>query len=313
MKLQDRKLRDHYRTAYNYAYYKIGSKCHAEDIASQAVNLYILKSDSINPAKANSWIRTACLNYCRKYYTQKAKSNKMINHVQQELIDYYKTDHEQGTNNLHDKFFSAMENLSELETRTLVLYFKNEQNIKKLAEEIGENYSGLRKRIFRIKQKLKAETYRELGYIATRKIVTPHMHEAIIQFVKRLKKNIENNTIEKMFYYFSETNIKDFNPDFDINKIKDYEVLLRNGKYTIFLFYTDSQQKMNNFHFTFYLNSKKQLKILKLPEKSKKIIEFSDGSEKAEKIKELMKNTRTDHNGFIKIPSDLLEKISADN
>jgi RNA polymerase sigma factor (sigma-70 family) len=308
MELSDSYLQEHYKKAYSFALYKLGDKQQAEDVASQAINLFLLKSDMINPEKTDSWLRGTCLNYCRKYFQSVVRDRNAINRIQEELITSYNVDHDDD-NELMENFRKAMESLSELETRSLVLYFNSGQNIKRMAEIIGENYGSLRKRIFRIKQKLKAETYKELGYIATKKIIVPQMHEAIIQFVKRLKMNIESNTIEKMFYYFSEVNIADYKPEFDIRKIKEYEVILRNGKYTIYLFYLDSENKINNIYFTFYLNDKNQLKITRLPKQESRMMIFEKDSVITQDVFNYLKTCPENSQGMVKLPPELLHKM----
>lgn len=305
-------LSDYFTDTYNFAYYKLGNKQQAEDVASQTINLFLLKTDMINPEKRIAWLRTTCLNYCRKYYTRVVRDKRNINHVREELIHFYRDDHQENLE-LISSFRKAMENLNELEARTLVIYFNSGQNIKKMSEIIGENYSSLRKRIFRIKNKLKAETYKELGYIATRKIIIPQLHEAVIQFIKRLKKNIENNTIEKMFYYFSEIDIKDYKPEFDIQKIRDYEVTLRDGIYTIYLFYQDSAEVMRNLNFSFHLNRKNQLKIIRLPKMARRLLHFENSTKTAQEIIKLLRNSPENGKGLIKINSDTLKQIIAKN
>ncbi|MCF7918338.1 MAG: sigma-70 family RNA polymerase sigma factor [Candidatus Cloacimonetes bacterium] len=310
MELNDSYVQDHFQKAYSFALYKLGNKQQAEDIASQTINLFLLKSDMINPEKTESWVRGTCLNFCRKYFTNVDRERTTLNYVRDELISFYDVDHTED-NELLTNFRKAMESLNELEARSLVLYFNSGQNIKRMSEIIGENHASLRKRISRIKQKLKAETYKELGYIATKKIIVPQMHEAIIQFVKRLKTNIENNTIEKMFYYFSEANIKDYKPQYDIQKIRDYEVVLRDGKYTIYLFYQDSENKMSNIFFTFYLNSKNQLKITKLPKQGTKMICLKAGTVSAQEIIKYLKENPENHQGLIKMSPEMIKRIIA--
>jgi len=312
MELNDSNVQELFKKTYTFALYKLGNMQQAEDVASQTINKFILKSDMVNSEKAESWLRTTCLNNCRKYFREVNREHKVINQVQQELIGLYDVEHSDNSE-LMENFRKAISNLNELEARSLVLYFNSGQNVKKMAEIIGENYGSLRKRIFRIKQKLKAETYKELGYIATKKIVIPQMHEAIIQFVKRLKKNVEQNTIEKMFYYFSEVKLKDYNPQFDINTIKDYEIVLRKGKYTIYLFYSDSTSKLCNLYFTFYLNEKNQLKITKLPQVPKKMVTFAPNSAAANKMIKYLKDHPESNKGLIKISDDIINEIAAKN
>ncbi|MCF7911019.1 MAG: sigma-70 family RNA polymerase sigma factor [Candidatus Cloacimonetes bacterium] len=300
-------VQQQYQAAYNYALYKLGNSSQAEDVAAQTVNLFILKSDTINSDKFNAWIRSTCLNYCRKYYDNTKKENFLQKGLRESLINFFGVEHD---GNLTENFRQSMENLDELEARSLVLYFNCGQNIKKMSEVTGESHVSLRKRISRIKMKLKAETYKNLGYIATKKIIVPKLHEAIIQFVRRLKNNIENNTIDKMFYYFSESNTQNFNPDFDIQKIKDYEVILCDGKYKIYLFYLDSQQHINNIIFSFFLNDKNQLKISGLPKKQRKLAKITKSTESARELSSLLEKYPENRQGLIKIPQEVMQKLT---
>lgn len=307
MESNDVFVQEQYQIAYNFALYKLGNSALAEEAAAQTINLFLLKSEMINSEKYSSWVRGTCLNYCRKYYDHKKKEQYLNNGIKETLINHFKTEHDTG---LSENFQLAMEKLDELETRTLVLYFKCDQSTKSMSEITGENQSSLRKRIYRIKQKLKAETYKSLGYIATKKIIVPKLHEAIIQFVRRLKRNIENNTINKMFYYFSETSIKNYRPDFDIQKIKDYEVTLKNNVYKIYIFYHDSESQINTISFKFYLNEKNQLKITDLPEKKRKLVRVKKNTESAKELEELLKKFPEGRKGLVKIPPEVMEKLT---
>ena len=307
MNFSDSFVQQQYQAAYNFALYKLGNSGHAEDVAAQTVNLFVLKSGTISPDKFSSWIRSTCLNYCRKYYDNKKRDNFLQKGLRDNLIDFFGVEHD---SDLTASFRKSMEELDELETRSLILYFNCGQNLKKMSEVTGESHASLRKRISRIKMKLKAETYKNLGYIATKKIVVPKLHEAIIQFVRRLKKNIEENTIDKMFYYFSESNTQNYQPNYDIMKIKDYEVILRDGKYKIYLLYLDSQQQINSIAFSFFLNEKNQLKITGLPKQKRKLAILTKSSEAAKELSSLMKSFPEDRQGLIKIPPEIMMKLT---
>jgi RNA polymerase sigma factor (sigma-70 family) len=307
MEINEGFVQQQYQAAYNFALYKLGNSGQAEDVAAQTVNLFILKSNTINPEKFNAWIRSTCLNYCRKFYDNKKRENFLQKGLRESLVEFFGVEHD---SNLTDNFKKSMENLDELETRSLVLYFNCGQNVKNMSEITGESHASLRKRVYRIKMKLKAETYKNLGYIATKKIIVPKLHEAIIQFVRRLKNNIEDNTIDKMFYYFSETNTQNYNPNFDIQKIKDYEVILCDGKYKIYLFYLDSQKQMNNITFSFFLNEKNQLKISGLPKQQRKIAKLNKSSQSAKELSSLLKKFPENRQGLIKIPPEIMQKLT---
>jgi RNA polymerase sigma factor (sigma-70 family) len=306
MDINENIIRQQFEIAYNFALYKLGNVGQAEDVAAQVINLYILKSDQINTEKVSAWIRGTCLNYCHKFYDQKNREKVLTQNLKEHLITSFATE---SNDDLATNFRNALENLSELDTRSLVLYFCAGQNLRKMSEITGESYSNLRKRIYRIKQKIKADTYKNLGFIATKKIIVPQLHEAIIQFVRRLKSNIQANTIENMFYYFSETELKNYNPQFDIHTIKDYEVLLKDGVYKIFLFYLDSNNQMNNLAFSFFLNEKKQLKISNLPKQQNKIMKISQNSSAAAELSALLNDYPEDNRGLVKIPPELLKNF----
>ena len=308
MELNDGLIQQHYKDVYNFALYKLGDSNKAEDVASQTINLFILKGDMITTDNYYSWLRSTCLNYCRKLYDNKKKDRTLYKGLRDNLVEFFKVEHD---SELTHNFHLAMESLNELDARSLVLYFYSGQNVKKMSEITGESHDSVRKRIYRIKKKLKAETYKNLGYIATKKIVIPKLHEAIIQFIRRLKKNIENNTIEKMFYYFSKTNISNYKPEYDIQKIKDYEVTLKNGKYRIFIFYHDSQKQINNISFTFYLNEKNQLKISELPERRRRLVKIDRNSNTAKEIASLLKDYPESRNGLIKIPLEIMQRLTS--
>jgi hypothetical protein len=174
---------------------------------------------------------------------------------------------------------------------------------------IGGSYATIRKRVSRIKNKLKAETYRNLGFIGTKMIVTPQLDNLIYQFLLRFKKNLENNTLGKMHYYFSEVDLKNYNPSYEIKKILDYDIELNDSIYKAWVFYNNKFGTYDSFHIEFFIDNKNHLKIVTPPTKTKKMFVFEQESEEGKQIRKLLDTFPIDKSGRPKIPEEEMDKI----
>ncbi len=303
-------LKNYHTLAYNYALYKVGSLDAAEDIASQTIYSYLLKREKIEENNDEGWIVNTSKNYCNQYFdrlkAEKKLQNDMVGNMARELqtkiyesLDF--VDNEK--NELLDAVKNAKETLTSKELQTYILYLQCEANVQRMEKIIGESNEVIRQRISRINRKIKAETYKKLGVITTKKILSPQINDIIKKFLLRFKKHLENNTLNKMFYYFSKKDISNYNPQFNIKKVLDYEVVLDDAIYTIHVVFTNTQDEDESFYFSFTVENN-FLKVLQPPTPHREHYQLS--GEDAEILLTLLKKYPEDSTGAHRVPDEEL-------
>lgn len=308
MNYTEKQFAEYNKTAFGYALYLTGNIDAANDIASQTISLFLLSFKGNGNEKG--WIINTVKNYSNKYFDKIKKENKQVKTYREELVEkiYGQTEYERDES-LKEAFKDSFKALNDNELKSLFYYFQCNENIKEMHDNIGGSYATLRKQISRIKNKLKAETYRNLGFIGTKMIVTPQLDNLIYQFLLRFKKNLENNTLEKMHYYFSEVDLKNYNPAYEIKKILEYDIEINDSIYKAWVFYENKYNSIDSFHIDFFINDKNHLKIVTPPTKIKKIIVLEPESEEGKQIRKLLDTFPIDKSGRPKIPEEEIKKI----
>ena len=306
-------LKNYHTLAYNYALYKVGSIDTAEDIASQTIYSYLLKREKIETNNHEGWIVNTSKNYCSQHFdrlkAEKKLQHDMMGNMAGELqskiyesldfVDNEKSEFLDAVNN-------AKETLSPKELQTYILYLQCETNVQRMESIVGESNEVIRQRISRINRKIKAETYKKLGMIASKKILSPQINDIIKKFILRFKKHLENNTLNKMFYYFSKSDLSDYNPQFCIKKVIDYDVELENSIYTIHVVFTNNHDESESFYFCFTMEHN-ALKVIQPPTPHREHFRLS--VEDADKILNMLKKYPEDSKGVVNLPDDELALI----
>ena len=256
------------------------------------------------------WIINTVKNYSNKYFDKIKLENKQVRTYREELVEkiYGQVEYERDES-LQEAFRDSFEALNDIELKSLFYYFQCNENIKEMHDNIGGSYATLRKQVSRIKNKLKAETYRNLGFIGTKMIVTPQLDNLIYQFLLRFKKNLENNTLEKMHYYFSEVDLKNYNPSYEIKKILDYDIEINDKIYKAWVFFKNNLDVFDSFYIEFFVDDKNHLKIITPPTKTKKMFIIEQESEEGKQIRKLLDTFPIDKSGRPKIPEEEIDKI----
>jgi hypothetical protein len=310
MNVKENELQKYQNLAYHYAIYKIGNQEAAKDISSQTINLFLLKAEAIESAEP--WIIKTCNNYCMQYVKSETNKTKLESNLQKSLFSLISEELIEKDEALYQSYEQTLSEFSLEDIKIIFFYNYCEQNAKRMSQLTGESYSKLRKRIYRIKKTIKAETYRNIGIIASEKIVTPKLNDLITVFLKRFKTNLENKTLSKMYYYFSEVDLKKYNPGFEIIKIIDYRLNLHDNIYTVYVLFETKNEDVQSFYIKFYINEKNHLKIIAPPTKIKKPVMIDIESDKGMKIKQLLDKYPENRTGMSKIPKGELEKILQD-
>jgi len=244
------------KLAFNYAFYRTGNNDASHDIASQTSSLFLLKKNTIKKENFKGWTILTCKNYCNTYFKNQKKKDKFERDNRKNLIrEIYKQSDIERDETLVSAFKDSLASRSSKELRLILFYFQCNQNIAEMHKIIESSYAALRQKISRIKRTLKAETFIKLGIIGTKRIVTPQLNALIMMFLTRFKENLENNSLHKMHYYFSEIELNKYNPDYSIKKILNFEIEINDSVYIVWLFFKN-KKKPNNINRIIDLNLK---------------------------------------------------------
>ena len=112
-----------------------------------------------------------------------------------------------------------------------------------------------------------------------------------------------------MYYYFSEVDLKKYNPSYEIEKIVDYEIELNETIYKVWVFFKNIDNITDSFYIEFFIDDNNHLKILTPPQKSEKVFKFNKDSEEGKKIMQILKSATVDKTGVSRFSTEELEKI----
>ncbi|MCK4956711.1 MAG: sigma-70 family RNA polymerase sigma factor [Candidatus Cloacimonetes bacterium] len=306
MNYTDEELNNYQKSAFDFTLYQIRNIEASEEISMQVISLFLLQYDKIeNP---QGWIINTSKNYCKKYFYKNKKEQKLTNSIHQELSNHIEK-FEDENSELNEAFKESYQELNETELSTLVYYFNCDKSIKQMHLNTGEAYSTLRKRISRIKNKLKAETFRRLGYYGSKKVVTPQLNDLIKAFLKRFKQHVENDSLNKMFYYFSKIDINKYNFEFDINKILDYEISLNKSIYKTWVGFKDSNNIPKSFKMSFLIDEKNYLKIVSPPKLIEQMKILHIKSTKGQELINILNIVPDDLSGHPNLTKEKMDKL----
>ena len=310
MEYFDNDLQKLQQISYNYSLYRTGDFNLSDDISMKTIGLFLLKSNEIKDNNAIKWIVNTSKIHIQSYFRTTKQDHDNIKKYEQDILE--KINHNLITETdirLRDTFKEVLHTLNNDEMKTILFYFQCDKKIKVMYPILEISYDALRKKISRIKRKLKAETFIKLGVIATKKIVTPKLNKLIVDFLQSFKKNLEENTLEKMYYYFSKIDLDNYNPTYEILKIVDYEIELNNTIYKLWVFFKNKNNETDSIYIEFFIDDKNHLKILTPPKKSEKVFKFDADSEEGKKILQMVNSATIDKTGVSKFSTEELEKI----
>ena len=310
MKFIDSDLQKLQQISYNYSLYRTGDFDLADEISMKTIGVFLLKADEIGSDQASKWIINTSKIHIQSHFRTVKQDHDNVKKYKQDLLE--KLDNNLVTikdNELSETYKEVLQTLTSEEMKTILYYFQCDQKIRSMHLLLDISYDALRKKISRIKRKLKAETFKRLGVIVTKKIITPKINDLIVKFLKSFKINLEENSLEKMYYYFSKIDLDNYNPTYEISKIVDYEIKLTNSIYKVWVFYKNKNNDTDSFYIEFFIDDKNHLKILTPPQKSEKVFKFNKDSEEGKKILQMLNSATIDKTGVSKFSTEELEKI----
>ena len=298
--------------SYKYTLYRTGNIHISNEIATRTASKFIFDEIQGSLAGIKSWIYLTSRNYCYEFFREIKKKRKLEEKYKEKLTMDSILEKSEKDTKLLTAFEEAFESLNEEQQRTLALYFMCEKNYVQM-EEIAEiSAATLRKRISRINKKLKAVTYLNLGMMGTKKIVTPELDNLLYKFLSRFKKNLEDNTLHKMYRYFTQDDLKDYHETFDIKEIDTYEIRINAGEYHIIIVFSNNNDKTETFDFKFKIENH-HLKITAPPRKKPIAAIIDRDSEIAREMKRLLHLYPPDRTGKSTIPKELIDALIRKN
>lgn len=310
MKYIDSDLHKLKQISYNYSLYRTGDFDLSDEISLKTIGVFLLKADEIEEDNAIKWIINSSKIHIKSHFRIIKQDQDNIKTFKHDLLEKINNNLVTETDvRLRDTFKEVLQTLNNEEMRIILFYFQCDKKIKVMYSILNISYDALRKKISRIKRKLKAETFKRLGVIATKEIVTPQLNKLIIDFLQSFRKNLEENSLEKMYYYFSKIDLDNYNPTYDISRIVDYEIELKNTFYKVWVFYKNNSNETDSFYIEFFIDDKNHLKILTPPQKSEKVFKFSEDSEEGKKILQMLNSAPIDKTGVSRFSTEELEKI----
>lgn len=310
MKYNDSDLQKLQQVSYNYSLYRTGDFDLSNDISMKTIGLFLLKADEIEEDNSIRWIVNTSKIHIQSHFRTTKKDHDNIQKYQHDLLEKLTNNFLKEKNeDLKLAFKESLNTLNNDEMKTILFYFQCNMKIKNLLPILNISYSTLRKKIARIKHKLKAETFKELGVIVTKKFVSPQINFLIINFLRSFKNHLESNTLEKMYYYFSKIDLDNYNPSYEIVKIIDYEIELINSIYKVWIIFKNKKNETDSFYIKFFIDDKNHLKILTPPQKSEKVFKFNKNSEEGKKILQMLNSAIVDKTGVSRFSTEELEKI----
>ena len=296
--------------SYNYSLYRTGDFDLSDEISMKTIGLFLLKANEIEENNATKWIVNTSKIHIQKHFRTSKQNHDNIKKYNQDIIEKLSINLTSETDSkLKETFTQVLKTLNNEDMKTILFYFQCNKNIGIMHSTLEISNDTLRKKISRIKRKLKAETFKKLGVIATKKIITPKISDLIVKFLKSFKTNLEENSLEKMYYYFSEVDLHNYNPSYEISKILDYEITLTNSIYKVWIIFKNKKNENDSFYIEFFIDDKNHLKILTPPQKSEKVFKFSEDSEEGKKILQMLNSAIVDKTGVSRFSTEELEKI----
>ena len=302
-------FRKNEKLSFRTALYITGDYNAAKKIASRTAALFLLNHPDEETEDLKGRIYVTSRNFCYEHFRGQKREETIQNKYKDKLIAETLPGKTETDIRLREAFAKASQSLTDEQLRTLVLYNTCDQDYKQMQEIAEISVSALRKRISRIKAKLKAVTNINLGVTYTKKIVTPELDSLLYNFLLSFKKNLEEDTLSKMYRYFTKKDLEDYHVTIKIMKVKGYEIKKVDVSYHILVIYLNKERVKEAFDFKFTIKNN-SLRITMPPRKKKITASHKIGSPLYKEIMKLRKLYPPDREGRMTIPKELLDNLA---
>ncbi len=236
--------------AFRIAYKKLGAKEDAEDIAQIVLMKLYLNIEKVKPEAIKTWVTKVTNNEIADF----CKNNK-ISLTGQDfdvIPDEQLPESHVIEEKKHDPILDEIINTLPPEQKRLInIYFSTGDKIRAIAEREDIGYDKLKKLLYRVKKDIFAEYHIRTGYRTSKDIVGAKLNENIQRFMKKFKKCVETDSLEKMRIYFGKKISTDEIPKLNIKKIHDYQIrLLAKNHYRLTMVFFEHNKETPSFLFT---------------------------------------------------------------
>lgn len=294
------------KSIYRYS----GNDSLAKYLAHAVAGEFVLKKISGHKKEMVGWIFTTSKykvleNHSLHKRTEKIADKAADKKYYDDLMKEAQTD-----TVLHNSYQKAKKMLSQENMITLMLLqdFDYDYGVVSGILELSEN--AVRKRKSRIFKELKANTNISMGVSGTKLIETPAIYTKLYDFFSSFKENLEHNTIYKMYKYFNKEDLVKYNETIKISETDNYEIILHNKEYIIYVTYFDFNKKIQSFEMSFKITNNR-LKVTKPPKKRVETVALPKDSPLAKELYKYMQQYPPDKTGKSTIPKELLDKLVA--
>ena len=134
------------------------------------------------------------------------------------------------------------------------------------------------------------------GMKSSKKIVGANLHQNLINFIKKFKQAIEENSLEKMKLYLRECEIPIEIPQIEIKQVADYDIFsLGRHKFQLYVYSFNQQNEFSSFITVFEVYNDNSIKILEFPKQPSKIVALKENTIPQDVLESLKKNAQGDY------------------
>lgn len=284
----------------NFAYKVAIEFVHDEDLAKEiaqvaAIECY-LNQDNLREESLNSWLYAVAKNKAISMLKKRRTEFKKITDLYDKaLVDRFAKYEQLDASKPLEEFFleekefhespdSLNELLNNIPKRVIPLkhrdllfkIIRSNYDYKRLSKSMGLSVSNLRKKFYRIKKTIYLYHKINNGTKRLHPIPGTKLNRNILNLVKRLKHNIQNNDFSIFDEFDLDAEITNFLKTRCIKDVFDYRVDIENeNEYRLMLAYMDNNDEVCSVKFLIKnINSK--IKICSSPIKPKKILKITN-------------------------------------
>ncbi len=251
--------------AFRIAYKKLGTKEDAEDIAQIVLMKLYLNIEKVKPEAIKSWVTRVANNEIADF----CKNNNIALTGQDfdVIPDAYLPEIHDQKKKQDPILNDIIDTLPPEQKRLINIYFSTGEKIRTIAEREGIGYDKLKKLLYRVKKDIFAEYHIRTGYNCSKEIVSSKLNENIQRFMKKFKKCVETDSLEKMRIYFGKKISSEEIPKLNIRSIHDYTIrLLEKDLYRLTMIFFEKDKPSPSFLFMeFEITDSGNIKVVKLP------------------------------------------------
>ncbi len=281
-----------------------------QDLVQIVTMKYHLNLEKIDEDNENVWIYSTAKYAAIDFLKTKGRSidqvTQYFDDVENEVTNIILKQKEDSIESPESILGEYGKKLSKIDRDLLEIYLEKSFQIKQIAWRRKLSYQALKKKIYRLKKDIRAEYFKQQGMVGSKKIVGANLHQNLINFIKKFKQAVEENSLERMSVYLRECEIPIRIPEIEIKKVADYDVyLLGEHKFQLYVYIYNQQNEFSSFITVFEVYNDNSIKILEFPKKPSKIVALKENIIPQDVLEKLQKNVQ----GVYDLSEEELEEL----